>query len=154
MIKYLTAVLSTTGMQIVEQLSPSHLLAQLHGTENGQTPMNGEVSYLNDISWSLADICLSKPALQAQFDMKHLPLLCSSVIVAIIMLLKSHLKSVYGISEECVIASFRLYHSNIVAGRAPSGSLGRRQRWGTDQRTDATNGRLCGIGCLLPRSPF
>ena len=28
-IKYLTAVLSTSGMQIVELLSPSHLLSQL-----------------------------------------------------------------------------------------------------------------------------
>lgn len=30
-IKYLTSVLSTTGMQLVESLSPSHLLSQLHG---------------------------------------------------------------------------------------------------------------------------
>ena len=30
-IKYLTSVLSTTGMQLVEILSPSNLLAQLHG---------------------------------------------------------------------------------------------------------------------------
>ena len=29
-IKYLTTVLSTAGMQLVEALSPSHLLAQLH----------------------------------------------------------------------------------------------------------------------------
>ncbi len=29
-LKYLTAVLSTTGMQLVEMLSPQHLLAQLH----------------------------------------------------------------------------------------------------------------------------
>ena len=33
-IKYLTAVLSTTGMQIVEVFSPSHLLAQLHERPN------------------------------------------------------------------------------------------------------------------------
>lgn len=31
-IKYLTAVLSTTGMQLVETLSPAHLLTQLHST--------------------------------------------------------------------------------------------------------------------------
>jgi cohesin loading factor subunit SCC2 len=30
-IKYLTMVLSTTGTQLLETLSPSHLLAQLHG---------------------------------------------------------------------------------------------------------------------------
>lgn len=29
-LKYLTGVLSTTGMQLVENLSPSHLLSQLH----------------------------------------------------------------------------------------------------------------------------
>lgn len=29
-IKYLTNVLSTTGMQVLELISPSHLLAQLH----------------------------------------------------------------------------------------------------------------------------
>jgi cohesin loading factor subunit SCC2 len=31
-IKYLTTVLSTTGAQLLETISPSHLLAQLHGT--------------------------------------------------------------------------------------------------------------------------
>lgn len=31
-IKYLTTVLSTTGMQLLETISPSHLLAQLHST--------------------------------------------------------------------------------------------------------------------------
>ena len=29
-LKYLTSVLSTTGMQLVELVSPSHLLKQLH----------------------------------------------------------------------------------------------------------------------------
>jgi cohesin loading factor subunit SCC2 len=29
-IKYLTTVLSTTGTQLLETISPSHLLAQLH----------------------------------------------------------------------------------------------------------------------------
>lgn len=29
-LKYLTSVLSTTGMQLVEAVSPSHLLKQLH----------------------------------------------------------------------------------------------------------------------------
>ena len=31
-IKYLTTVLSTTGTQLLETISPSHLLAQLHST--------------------------------------------------------------------------------------------------------------------------
>lgn len=35
-LKYLTSVLSTTGMQLVEVVSPSHLLKQLH--EQSQMP--------------------------------------------------------------------------------------------------------------------
>lgn len=39
-LKYLTSVLSTTGMQLVEAVSPSHLLKQLHDTSamQGQEP--------------------------------------------------------------------------------------------------------------------
>lgn len=33
---------------------------------------------------------------------ERLPFVRSSVIIAIIMLLKTHLKTLYGISEECV----------------------------------------------------
>jgi cohesin loading factor subunit SCC2 len=33
-IKYLTSVLSTTGMQLVEILAPSNLLTQLHGPKD------------------------------------------------------------------------------------------------------------------------
>lgn len=43
-IKYLTAVLSTTGMQVVELFSPSHLLAQLHGNPFSQSTIEGAVS--------------------------------------------------------------------------------------------------------------
>lgn len=32
-IKYLTSVLSTTGMQLLEIISPSHLLTHLHGSQ-------------------------------------------------------------------------------------------------------------------------
>ncbi|EKM54090.1 uncharacterized protein PHACADRAFT_162472 [Phanerochaete carnosa HHB-10118-sp] len=70
-LKYLTSILSTSGMQLVETLSPAHLLKQLHG-----------------------------PSLpEAQFA-ERLPLIQSSVIIAIIMMLKAHLKTLYGISEE------------------------------------------------------
>jgi cohesin loading factor subunit SCC2 len=34
-IKHLTSVLSTAGMQLVETLSPSNLLTQLHGPKEG-----------------------------------------------------------------------------------------------------------------------
>ncbi|KAH8077046.1 hypothetical protein BXZ70DRAFT_709469 [Cristinia sonorae] len=84
-IKYLTAVLSTTGMQIVEQLSPSNLMTQLHGGSNPPPPVD-----------DAAPTVPSRPV----FDTTHMPLICSSVIVAIIMLLKLHLKILYGISEE------------------------------------------------------
>lgn len=49
-IKYLTAVLSTTGMQVVEQFSPSHLLTQLHDGVNPQPPLDDAVSV---VSWLL-----------------------------------------------------------------------------------------------------
>jgi cohesin loading factor subunit SCC2 len=38
-VKYLTSVLSTAGMQLVEVLSPSHLLSQLHGTSQLANPI-------------------------------------------------------------------------------------------------------------------
>ncbi|THH23071.1 hypothetical protein EUX98_g8109 [Antrodiella citrinella] len=82
-IKYLTAVLSTTGMQVVEIFSPSNLLSQLHADGRTETVPEGAAM-------------VSRPA----FDISHFPMLCSSVIVAIIMVLKSHLKSMYGISED------------------------------------------------------
>lgn len=36
-LKYLTSVLSTTGMQLVEALSPAHLLKQLHESSQPET---------------------------------------------------------------------------------------------------------------------
>lgn len=39
-LKYLTSTLSTSGMQLVETLSPAHLLKQLHES----APVEGEVS--------------------------------------------------------------------------------------------------------------
>ncbi|TCD62425.1 Sister chromatid cohesion protein 2 [Steccherinum ochraceum] len=84
-IKYLTAILSTTGVQVVEQLSPSHLLSQLHGDALPATTSD-----------SLPQGSPTGPIM----DANHTKLIYSSVIVAIIMLLKSHLKMMYGISED------------------------------------------------------
>ena len=45
-LKYLTSILSTTGSQIVEALSPSHLLAQLHDNSpnvNAVPPIEGQI---------------------------------------------------------------------------------------------------------------
>jgi cohesin loading factor subunit SCC2 len=38
-IKYLTSVLSTAGMQLVEVLSPSHLLSQIRGPSPSVNPI-------------------------------------------------------------------------------------------------------------------
>lgn len=51
-LKYLTSLLSTTGMQLVEALSPSHLLKQLH---EGPAP-SGEVSHSSRQAALLANI--------------------------------------------------------------------------------------------------
>jgi len=97
-LKYLTAVLSTTGMQLVETLSPSHLLAQLHAPVQGDPapgtapdqPMEGVVES------SLPSL----PASRAFPSEDRQPFMRTSVIVAMIMLLKAYLKVLYGISEE------------------------------------------------------
>ncbi|KZT64240.1 hypothetical protein DAEQUDRAFT_747522 [Daedalea quercina L-15889] len=86
-LKYLTAVLSTAGMQLVEMLSPSHLLAQLHAPTPTETP-----STVQSNDWISA-------APSANLE-ETLPLMRRSVIVAMIMLLKAYLKGMYGISEE------------------------------------------------------
>lgn len=39
-IKYLTTVLSTTGMELLEMISPSHLLAQLRAPSGALQPPN------------------------------------------------------------------------------------------------------------------
>ncbi|CAL1713404.1 unnamed protein product [Somion occarium] len=84
-IKYLTAVLSTTGMQLVGVLSPQHLLAQLH--DGNPPPQEGSVSIAAP----------SEPLQDATSNMSYAR---SSVIVAIIMILKAFLKTLYGVSEE------------------------------------------------------
>lgn len=46
-IKYLTSVLSTAGMQLVEVLSPSHLLSQLRGHSSmNSLPTHTSVCYI------------------------------------------------------------------------------------------------------------
>ncbi|EIN12396.1 hypothetical protein PUNSTDRAFT_118258 [Punctularia strigosozonata HHB-11173 SS5] len=85
-IKSLTSILSTAGMQLLEVLSPSHLLAQLHSAprvSQGILMPNGPPDPLD-----------GKP------DDEKFALARTSVVVAMIMLLKSHLKAVYSITEE------------------------------------------------------
>jgi cohesin loading factor subunit SCC2 len=79
-IKSLTTVLSTTGMQLLDIVSPSHLLTHLQAAENGQTAS-------------------AAPPTQAT-TRDPLALMRTSVIIAIVMLLKSYLKTLYSLSEE------------------------------------------------------
>ena len=100
--KSLTSVLSTAGMQLVDILSPSHLLAQLHGpnhTPQTQLPPSASEVAMDVDSHPLQTdqpprASIAPPRCQ-DFGMLH-----SSVIVAMIMLLKTHLKTLYGLSEE------------------------------------------------------
>lgn len=60
-LKYLTAVLSTAGMQLVETLSPSHLLAQLHAptsTSPDAPPSTAEMTSAASGTW-LVQMCCS-----------------------------------------------------------------------------------------------
>ena len=72
--KHLTSVLSTSGAQLVETVSPAHLLTQLHGDDGANQERTVSESMI--------------PSMQ------------SSVIIGVVMLLKAYLKSTYGISEE------------------------------------------------------
>ncbi|KAH0832222.1 sister chromatid cohesion C-terminus-domain-containing protein [Lanmaoa asiatica] len=80
-IKHLTSILSTSGMQLIEVVSPSNLLAQLHEPQQQSTPNGTHVNH----------------ALQPNLSVD---VMRTSVIVCIVMLLKSHLKGLYGLSEE------------------------------------------------------
>ncbi|KAF9220470.1 hypothetical protein BS17DRAFT_739205 [Gyrodon lividus] len=85
-IKHLTSILSTSGMQLIEVISPSHLLAQLHEPQP-QTPLDTHV----DPTQPLAP----PTVLDLNVDIMR-----TSVIICLVMLLKSHLKELYGLSEE------------------------------------------------------
>ncbi|KAG6336273.1 hypothetical protein ID866_2827 [Astraeus odoratus] len=81
-IKHLTSILSTFGMQLVDLISPSHLLSQLHEPLS-QSLFNGSTA--------------STPTAMV---VPHVDVMRSSVIIAIVMLLKIYLKTLYGLSEE------------------------------------------------------
>lgn len=50
-LKYLTNVLSTTGMQLLEIISPSHMLSQLHGSHQPQVT-EGSLNVANTVCWN------------------------------------------------------------------------------------------------------
>ncbi|KAI0064180.1 hypothetical protein BV25DRAFT_1934347 [Artomyces pyxidatus] len=94
-IKSLTNVLSTAGMQCVEALSPAHLLAQLRG--DGDVQMADAQAMVGQQATEALPATPAPPPWQT---LEKLPLLRSSVIVALIMLLKAYLKTLYGLSED------------------------------------------------------
>jgi cohesin loading factor subunit SCC2 len=98
-VKSLTNVLSTTGMQCIEALSPRYLLAQLQAP-TGQQPLrtqtNGTEASVHDAT-TTADPAEQVPTAPT---LEKLPLLRTSVLIALIMLLKVHLKNLYGLTEE------------------------------------------------------
>jgi cohesin loading factor subunit SCC2 len=150
-IKSLTNVLSTAGMQCVEALSPRNLLAQLQARpsqtariahpessaarepyESGSPAPQPSLLHTHasgadaDPPVTMATAVLGMPILHSycgpssrlpQSDvaiaetvatppwqtLEKLPLLRTSVLIALIMLLKAHLKNLYGLSEEYVV---------------------------------------------------
>ncbi|KAJ3896942.1 hypothetical protein GG344DRAFT_35833 [Lentinula edodes] len=85
-IKFLTAVLSTTGLHILEVLSPSHLLSELHTSPLPAQSIETEITTTRETD--------------NQDCTAELPIVRTSVIVGIVMLLKAHLKTLYMLSEE------------------------------------------------------
>jgi cohesin loading factor subunit SCC2 len=90
-IRYLTTVLSTTGMQILELVSPSHLLTSLH--EPARTSEPGDVMTVDPPA---------SAAVQPDDLEKSLSLMRTTVVIAMVMLLKAYLKNLYSVSEEYV----------------------------------------------------
>ncbi|KAF8636245.1 hypothetical protein AX17_003730 [Amanita inopinata Kibby_2008] len=96
-IKHLTTVLSTTGMQILEHISPSHLLAQLQSPTKPSSD-NATVDNSTDGPSVPSHV---PPA--SVLDEGKIPLMRTSVIIGMAMLLKAHLKTLYSLSEDkCV----------------------------------------------------
>lgn len=106
-IKYLTGILSTTGMQLVELFCPQQLLAQLH---DGNPPMSQDNPTETEMMLDAAPAPVPAPVLvpvpppvptETRPDItSNLAYSRSSVIVAVLMVLKAYLKSLYSVSEE------------------------------------------------------
>ncbi|KAI9448916.1 sister chromatid cohesion C-terminus-domain-containing protein [Russula earlei] len=108
-VKSLTNVLSTAGMQCVEALSPGHLLTQLQAptvpqwqlitttiaTEPGSTERC--MPDATGPTMATATFASTTPTWQTS---EKIPLLRTSILIAMIMLLKAHLKNLYGLTED------------------------------------------------------
>lgn len=100
-IKFLTNVLSTSGMQIVEVVAPGGLLSLLHG-DGPRASVVGEQGMDVDVD--------SKAAVPVQPDLQqNVGFMRTSVLIAMVMLLKAHLKGLYSLSEEYVIHMHRFF---------------------------------------------
>ncbi|KAF9488996.1 hypothetical protein BDN71DRAFT_1531854 [Pleurotus eryngii] len=94
-IKTLTAILSTTGTQLLEIISPSHLLSQLKAPAD---PSNQPGS-TNDGRDSCEILYPHSPR-TLPTGAPDPPTMLATVIIGMVMLLKAYLKSLYGISED------------------------------------------------------
>ncbi|PPR07277.1 hypothetical protein CVT26_012437 [Gymnopilus dilepis] len=100
-IKFLTDVLSTTGMQLLEVISPSHLLSHLHGASQSQSQLQSQTQTQNQQEAAAAGPVEAAP--KVKLDGKEgnkVAIMRTSVIIALVMLLKAHLKTLYSLSEE------------------------------------------------------
>ncbi|KIK69873.1 hypothetical protein GYMLUDRAFT_34262 [Collybiopsis luxurians FD-317 M1] len=84
-IKFLTTILSTTGLHVLEVLSPSPLLSELHGSTSIAPADSAAALASTEVEKSLAD---------------EIPFMRTSVIVGMVMILKAYLKTLYSLSEE------------------------------------------------------
>lgn len=107
-VKYLTTVLSTTGMQLLEMISPSHLLTQLHEPPHPGAPPHDAMNTIpqTNSESEYAHLFLARTVLIVKLDVPtttapdRIPLMRTSVIIGMVMLLKAHLKTLYSLSEE------------------------------------------------------
>ncbi|KAF9267598.1 hypothetical protein L218DRAFT_955463 [Marasmius fiardii PR-910] len=103
-IKFLTSVLSTTGTHILELLSPSHLLAALRAPAPSGKPdsdvMPPAAAETEAPPMEGVERTSTNPSTETPQPQLDTGLLRTSVIVSIVMVLKTHLKGLYGLSEE------------------------------------------------------
>ncbi|KAF4617468.1 hypothetical protein D9613_005695 [Agrocybe pediades] len=90
-IKYLTNVLSTTGMQLLDIISPSHLLTHLHDNSQPTNTAPLEPTPVQPMTATL---------LSGSKEYNTVSLMRTSVIIAMVMLLKAYLKTLYSLSED------------------------------------------------------
>jgi len=98
-IKHLTSILSTAGMQVLDILSPSHLLVQLHETQPPNNTPHQTPSGFPPLSFGQDILILPSSYTPPEMHI-DIAVMRSSIITGIAILLKSHLKSLYGLSEE------------------------------------------------------